>query len=80
MNAGLRLCKAEFIARQDADDISNPSRLDVELAYLRTHRDCVAVSGAAKHIDEQGRFLGTIQTFAQPIAQILAGRSRESPI
>jgi hypothetical protein len=66
LNAGLRLCEAEFIARQDADDISNPSRLDVELAYLRTHRDCVAVSGAAKHIDEQGRFLGTTQTFAQP--------------
>jgi glycosyltransferase involved in cell wall biosynthesis len=66
LNAGLRLCEAEFIARQDADDISNPSRLAEELAYLRTHTDCVAVSGAAKHIDMQGRFLGTIQTFPQP--------------
>jgi Glycosyl transferase family 2 len=66
LNAGLRLCDAEFIARQDADDVSHPSRLAVELAYLETHRDCVAVSGAAKHIDEQGRFLGTIQTFPQP--------------
>jgi glycosyltransferase involved in cell wall biosynthesis len=66
LNAGLRLCKAEFIARQDADDVSHPSRLAVELAYLGTHRECVAVSGAVKHIDEQGRFLGTIQTFPQP--------------
>jgi glycosyltransferase involved in cell wall biosynthesis len=66
LNAGLRLCQAEFVARQDADDISDPSRLAVELDYLRGHTDCIAVSGAVKHIDAQGRFLGTIQTFPQP--------------
>jgi glycosyltransferase involved in cell wall biosynthesis len=66
LNAGLRLCRAEFIARQDADDISDPSRLEMELDYFRSHPDCVAVSGAVKHIDEQGRFLGTLQTFPQP--------------
>jgi glycosyltransferase involved in cell wall biosynthesis len=66
LNAGLRLCQAEFVARQDADDISHPSRLAMELDYLRSHPDCVAVSGAARHIDEQGRFLGTVQRFPQP--------------
>jgi glycosyltransferase involved in cell wall biosynthesis len=66
LNAGLRLCQAEFIARQDADDISDPSRLEMELDYFRSHPDCVAVSGAVKHIDEQGRYLGTLQTFPQP--------------
>src|SRR6516164_11384300 len=66
LNAGLRLCRAEFIARQDADDISDPSRLEMELDYFRSHPDCVAVSGAVNHIDEQGRFLGTPQTFPQP--------------
>ena len=66
LNAGLRLCQAEFVARQDADDISHPSRLAVELDYLRSHPDCVAVSGAVRHIDEQGRFLGTVQRFPQP--------------
>jgi glycosyltransferase involved in cell wall biosynthesis len=66
LNAGLRLCRAEFIARQDADDISDPSRLEMELDYFRSHPDCVAVSGAVKHINEQGRFLGTLQTFPQP--------------
>jgi len=67
LNAGLRLCQAEFVARQDADDISDPSRLAVELDYLRSHADCVAVSGAVRHIDEQGRFLGrTVQHFPQP--------------
>jgi GT2 family glycosyltransferase len=66
LNAGLRLCRAEFIARQDADDISDPSRLELELDYFKNHPNCVAVSGALKHIDEQGRFLGTLQTFPQP--------------
>jgi glycosyltransferase involved in cell wall biosynthesis len=66
LNAGLRLCQAEFVARQDADDISDPTRLAVELGYLRSHPDYVAVSGAAKHIDEQGRFLGRVQTFPHP--------------
>jgi len=66
LNAGLRLCQAEFVARQDADDISDPFRLAVELEYLRSHPDCIAVSGAVKHIDEQGRFLGTVQRFPQP--------------
>jgi glycosyltransferase involved in cell wall biosynthesis len=66
LNAGLRLCQAEFIARQDADDISDPSRLEVELDYFRSHPDCIAVSGAVRHIDEQGRFLGTFQTFPPP--------------
>ena len=66
LNAGLCLCQAEFVARHDADDISDPSRLAVELDYLRSHTDCIAVSGAVKHIDAQGRFLGTIQTFPQP--------------
>src|SRR5215831_2949062 len=66
LNAGLRQCQAEFVARQDGDDISDPSRLAVEFDYLRSHADCVAVSGAAKHIDEQGRYLGTVQTFPQP--------------
>src|SRR5262249_15146104 len=41
LNAGLRLCRAEFIARQDADDISDPSRLEMELDYFRSHPDCV---------------------------------------
>lgn len=66
LNAGLRLCQSEFVARQDADDISDPLRLAVELDYLRRHADCVAVSGAVKHVDEQGRLLGTVQTFPQP--------------
>src|SRR5262249_62262769 len=44
LNAGLRLCQAEFVARQDADGVSDPSRLAVELDYLRSHPDCEALA------------------------------------
>jgi len=54
LNAGLKLCRAPFVARQDADDISFPERFSVELEYLRTHPECVAVSGGGITIDEAG--------------------------
>lgn len=66
LNAGLARCQAEFVARQDADDISEPSRLALQVAHLRGEPACVAVSGAFKHMDEAGRRLEEIQAFPQP--------------
>jgi Glycosyl transferase family 2 len=65
LNAGLEVCRSEFVARQDADDISEPTRLEQQLAYMKTCSDCIAVSGAIRHIDEVGQPIGTIQHFAQ---------------
>src|SRR5437763_7182780 len=36
-NTGLTQCGAEFVARQDADDISHPHRLESQVDYLREH-------------------------------------------
>jgi glycosyltransferase involved in cell wall biosynthesis len=66
LNAGLELCRGEFVARQDADDISDPSRLALQLAYLHANPDCVAVSGAVRHIGESGALLGSTQYFPPP--------------
>lgn len=54
LNAGLAACNAEFIARHDADDLATPDRFDRQLDYLHRHPDCVAVSGAVRHIDTDG--------------------------
>jgi glycosyltransferase involved in cell wall biosynthesis len=66
LNVGLARCGAEFVARHDADDLAVPDRLALQLAYLDAHPDCLAVSGAARHIDAQGRFLGTVARLEPP--------------
>ncbi len=54
VNAGLALCTAPYIARHDADDISDPDRFEKELAWLEANPDCVAVSSLPRTIDERG--------------------------
>jgi glycosyltransferase involved in cell wall biosynthesis len=44
LNRGLRLAVSEYIARQDADDISIPARLEKQLNYMENHPQ-VAVLG-----------------------------------
>lgn len=35
LNAGLKLCEGQYVARMDADDISRQSRIQDELLYLK---------------------------------------------
>lgn len=48
----------EFCARIDADDVNFPSRLEVQLAFLRNHPDIAAVGSQVIRIDETGREYG----------------------
>lgn len=66
LNAGLAACTAPIIARHDADDLSDPTRLEKQLAYLDQNKSCVAVSSLARHIDAAGVALGTITTLKVP--------------
>ena len=72
LNAGLAACTAPFIARHDADDLSDPDRFERQIRYLEANPDCVAVAGAARHIDEAGRDLGT-QSRLRNLAKADAG-------
>ena len=60
LNHALAAATAEFVARHDGDDIAYPHRFARQIAYLETHPDCVAVSGAARHIGIDGGALGSI--------------------
>jgi len=59
-NAGLAACRGPLVARMDADDLSLPRRLEIQLAHLAVHPDCVALGGQADLIDEDGDPLGWI--------------------
>lgn len=44
LNRGVRLAQGEYIARQDADDLSYPERLAEEIAFLDAHPDVGVVA------------------------------------
>jgi glycosyltransferase involved in cell wall biosynthesis len=56
---GCDAARGEFIARQDAGDISLPGRLRSQAAILRERRDCVFVSCWTDVVGPKGEFLYT---------------------
>lgn len=56
---GCDAARGEFIARQDAGDVSLPNRLKSQASLLRDHPDCVLVSCWTDMIGPEGEFLYT---------------------
>jgi len=57
LNRGLEYCfdaGYEYIARMDADDISEPDRFQKQFDFLLNHPDIDVVGGAVREIDENG--------------------------
>ena len=52
LNKGLSLAKGKYIARMDADDISHPSRLAKQFAYLSRHPEVGVLGAAVQIIDD----------------------------
>ncbi|WP_169737163.1 glycosyltransferase family 2 protein [Deinococcus pimensis] len=48
LNVGLGLCRGEFVARLDADDVMLPGRLALQSAFLDAHRSVLAVGAQAR--------------------------------
>lgn len=58
LNAGLQAAKGQFIARQDADDISLPERFARQMAYLQANPEVMVCGTWAEVIDVQNRVIG----------------------
>ena len=58
LNRGLELAAGELIARQDADDISEPDRLAKQVAFLERHPEVALLGTWYKEIDVQGTVIG----------------------
>jgi glycosyltransferase involved in cell wall biosynthesis len=65
LNHALRFTNGEYVARQDADDISLPERFGKEVAFLDAHPEVAVVGTAAALIDRTGRKFSTFMPFVR---------------
>jgi len=54
LNYGIKQARGEYIARQDADDISLPKRFEKQIEFLNKNKNIGLVGSFAQVIDKQG--------------------------
>jgi glycosyltransferase involved in cell wall biosynthesis len=76
LNRGLELAKEEYVARQDADDISHPERFARQVRFLDAHPEIAVLGTGSLLIDPQGRPFSSFRTFTRHerlVAELLRG-------
>ncbi|MBF0267948.1 MAG: glycosyltransferase [Alphaproteobacteria bacterium] len=58
LNRGLEIARADYVARQDADDLARPDRLAEQVSFLDAHSSVVLLGSSYHLIDEAGRNIG----------------------
>ena len=65
LNIGIKHAKGEFIARLDADDTSEPSRLEKQVNFLNVHPHIALVGSGAHLIDASGHKFGRMNVISR---------------
>ena len=69
----------EFIARMNADDISEYNRFDRQIEYLEEHQDIDVVGGSINEIDEKGNLRNKIIIYPETPEECKAFFSKRNP-
>lgn len=59
LNAGIQKSDGVYIARMDADDISDLTRIEKQINYFNKNLDCKILGTQAKYINESGKSIGS---------------------
>ena len=79
LNIALNSALAEFVAILDADDISDPERLQMQNDYLDNNSKVVAVGSWYRNIDRDGKLLSKVKTPTSSI-NIVRQLASDNPI
>lgn len=55
LNKGLDLCRGEYVARMDSDDVCYPERFAEQTAFLKKNPDTIVCGTFVEFIDENGK-------------------------
>ena len=70
----------EYFARMDADDVSRPERIQLQMDYLNAHPEVDVVGGATNEIDENGNDRGKINRYPLLPEECYAYFSKRNPV
>ena len=76
LNRALEAASGKYVARQDADDISEPNRLNRQVAFLEEHDDVAVVGTGANLIDNQGDIIDRRIGYCNPTYEDFLAKNR----
>ena len=79
LNAGMRHCRHELIARMDSDDISRPDRCERQLAVFRKHPEISVVSGVVEEFSESPERIEARRVLPETPEEIRAFAKKRNP-
>lgn len=75
LNKALRAGEGKYVARQDADDVSLPSRFASQVDFLEKHPEVDVLGTGIYLIDEEGNIVGERTTHPSPSREVFLERS-----